>query len=364
MARFVALAEAAERYVGLDVRNEERITASARDLADECLEVERFPRCSDAEYAHPQCPVIPFEPEAAIRWTSGLDLISRQHVWVPAVSACYGLANPLPAELFTPRISTGFAVHTDPLEAVVRGVLEVIERDANAVLWLQQLPLPILDPAGLDHQVMQLVEWGRVRFMQVHLFDATSDLGVPTVYCLLCCPHDQRASRVVGAGSARDLATAAHKAILEAMSTPPLIHFTPESEDDRSPAGKRAAGDTARYLGRAEHSHAFDFLLHGPDRPAAPSRAPLPTDPLDALNVLISRLADAGMRPVAVDRTTTELADVGLSAVNVVIPDLQPMSLDPLAQFTAHPRLYDAPARMGYRALPLEELNPWPQPLG
>ena len=68
------------------------------------------------------------------------------------------------------------------------------------------------------------------------------------------------------------------------------------------------------------------------------------------------------MPAVVVDRTSGDLAEAGLTCVSVVIPDLQPMSLRPLAQFKAHPRLYDAPARMGYPVRPEDELNPWPQP--
>lgn len=68
------------------------------------------------------------------------------------------------------------------------------------------------------------------------------------------------------------------------------------------------------------------------------------------------------MPVLAVDRSHAELRSVGLTAVNVVIPDLQPMSLLPLAQFRAHPRLYRAPAAMGFPVHSEEELNPWPQP--
>lgn len=364
LARFIAIAEAAERYAGRDVLGEHRVLASAHELAGECLEPERYPRCSASEYAHPACPVVPFDPGAVIRWTSGLDLISREPTWVPSVMACYGLADTMPAERFCDRLSTGFAVHTDPVEAVVRGIFEAIERDANAVLWLQRLPLPLLDPAHLGERVAWLIEWCRLRFMEVRVFDSTTDLGVPTAFCVISAEHDRRAHRVVGAGCGRDLPGAAYKALLEALSTPTFIRFEPETAVPDSLDRMHAAGDTTRYMGRAEHGRAFDFLLSGTDRPPSVVRPPLPADPATTLAELLTRLAVAGMRPVVVDRTPGELADVGLTAVNVVIPDLQPMSLVPLAQFTAHPRLYEAPARMGYRVLPEAELNPWPQPMG
>jgi ribosomal protein S12 methylthiotransferase accessory factor len=65
---------------------------------------------------------------------------------------------------------------------------------------------------------------------------------------------------------------------------------------------------------------------------------------------------------VVVDRTTDELRRAGLTAVAAIIPDLQPMTLHPLARYLGHPRLYSAPLAMGYRSLREEEINPWPQP--
>jgi ribosomal protein S12 methylthiotransferase accessory factor len=278
--------------------------------------------------------------------------------------ACFGLADPAPAELFSPRISTGFAVHTDPVEAVVGGLLEVLERDAVAVLWLQRLRVPRLTAVELGPRVAELIEWCRLRFMDVHFFDATTDLGVPSAYCLICSEHDRRAYRVVGASADRDLASAAEKALLEALGTPMFIHHVAEDEVPQDFTAIGAAGDTARYMGLADRGAAFDFLLDEGARGPAAAPAPLAADPAVVLRDLVARLAGAGMRPVVVDRTTSELADVGLTAVNVVVADAQPMSLHPLAQFTAHPRLYEAPARMGHPVCRPEELNPWPQPLG
>ncbi|MFI6344450.1 YcaO-like family protein [Streptomyces sp. NPDC050560] len=361
-ARLVAVAESAERYAGRDLLGEERVWASADELRGDCLEPERYPRCSAEEYARPDCRLVPFDPGATIRWTETLDLLAGEPVWTPSVLACYGVTESVPAEYFACRISTGFAVHTDPVEAVVRGLLEIVERDANALLWLQRLPLPPVAPEALDAPVRSLVAWCESRFRRVRLFDATTDLGIPVVYCVVAADHDPRAHRVVGAGAARDLGSAARKALLEAIGATRYVHASGAAPAD--PALMRAAGDTTRYMGLPEHAPAFGFLLDDDTRPPAPRRPPLPRDPREALAELLRRLAAIGARPVAADRTPRELADAGLTAVSVVVPDLQPMSLEPPVQFTAHPRLYRAPARMGHRVLSRQELNPWPQPLG
>lgn len=140
VARFFAIAEASERYAASCILGEQQMWASAAELGDSCLEPHRYPQCSDRELADPSCGVTGFDPNARIRWVKGIDLASGEDVWVPAVMACFLLSDLVPAERFTYRISTGYAVHTDPIEATVRGICEVAERDANAVLWLQRLP--------------------------------------------------------------------------------------------------------------------------------------------------------------------------------------------------------------------------------
>ncbi|MEU8823595.1 YcaO-like family protein [Streptomyces sp. NPDC048636] len=361
-ARRDALAEAAERSAGFDVLEEERIWATAEELRGECLEPDRYPRCSEAEYGHPQARVVPFDPTAKIRWQRGLDLVSRCPVWVPSVMACYGLTDNVPAEKFSHQVSTGYALHTDPVVAALRGLCEVIERDAVSVVWLQRLPVPALDPALLGGNAAEMVEALRERFPRVHLFDATSDVGVPTVYSLFGAEHDTTARIGVAAGCGLTLAQAAEQAVHEAMSVHGVAHWDADEAMPGSLAETQGLGDTTRYLAQPHHASAFDFLLAGAGDLRPPRRAPLPRDPGEALDVIVDRLAGAGMRPVVVDRTPRELRGVGLTAISAVVPDLQPMGVDPLAQFKGHRRLYEAPRRMGYRSVPEAELNPLPQP--
>ncbi|GAA3782506.1 hypothetical protein GCM10022225_83550 [Plantactinospora mayteni] len=362
VARLIAIAEAAERYAAMTpIDDDEAIRASADDLAGECLEPHRYPRCSASEYAHPRCPVVPFDSTAPIRWVRGLDPVARAPIWVPAVMASYATDATTPAERFNFPISTGYAVHTDPVEAAVRGICEVVERDSIAVLWLQRLPLKPLRPNVTTDAMAGLIEWFERRFMRVHLLDATSELGVPTVYAVGAADHDSRACRFVGAGTGRTLAEAAEKALQETVGGDEHIHGTAPLDTYEDIQGE--IGETSRYMAARERAHAFDFLLGNGDGTATAGEGiRLPQDPDEALAALLDRISGAGMQVAVLDRTTQELSDVGLTAVNVVIPDLQPMSTHPWGQFKGHRRLYTAPRLMGHRVLPEEELNPWPQP--
>jgi ribosomal protein S12 methylthiotransferase accessory factor len=359
LVRLIAIAEGAERY-SAGFLGEPAVYARHADLRGAALDPASIPRCSEAELANPRCPLIAFDPDAPIRWIAGTDLATGETTWVPAVMVCYSVAGVGPAERFWYRISTGYAVHTDPVEALVRGACEVIERDAVALTWLQRLPLPTVAQSGRSPALELLLRWAERHFVQAYLFDATTDLGVPTAYCLLVAEHDPRMRQAVGAATGRTVAEAAEKALREAL------HSRVPRTDDSGPPEDFAdflnITDGARYMGRPVMAPEFAFLTDGARERVAPDRTPLPQKPTDALARIVDTLSGAGMQAIAVDRTTRELAAVGVTAVCVVIPQLQPMSLLPLAQYRAHPRLYDAPPRMGYPSRPEEELNPWPLP--
>ncbi|MER5771049.1 YcaO-like family protein [Streptomyces sp. NPDC001985] len=354
----VATAEAAERSAGYLTHERPRLAREA-ELDGPVLDMTRVPRCSEREYADPRCPVSRYDPDTPIHWSRGVDLLSGQDIWVPTVMACYGFHVHGP-ERFIAQISTGQSVHTDPHEAVLGGLMELFERDSIALTWLQKLPLPPVDPAVLTPGSREMLDWGERRFLRTLLFDATSDLGVPAVYALQIAPYDEGIRQIIGAGTGRSLGEAAERCLLELLT----IRDCYRSEKDLpGEYGDFAFLDGSRMMSLPEHADAFTFLTEDlAGRPLSAGGPALPDDPEAAVEELLARLAGAGMQVVAMDRTSRELRAAGLTAVAVVIPELQPMSLEPLAQFRGHPRLAEAPVRMGYASLPEEEQNPWPQP--
>jgi ribosomal protein S12 methylthiotransferase accessory factor len=359
-ARLIAIAEGAERYAGRGLRDKP-IFCPARELDGAVIDLDRLPRCTAHEYAQPGCPVVPVDKDAPMRWVKGVDLITLRETWLPAVMVCFGMGELSQSERFWYRVSTGHAIHTDPVEALVRAIAEVIERDANAILWLQRLPLPLVSPRLLTERCQYLIDWAERHFIETYVFDSTTDLGVPTAYCLQIAKHDAHERQLVGAGAGRGIEAASEKALLEAITIRGISRSRRALPQDFKDF---EAFDVACYMALPEQQDAFEFLTRGlARRPVSDRVGRLPAAPAEALADLVRRLADSGMHAVAADRTTRELADVGLWEVVVVIPDLQPMSLSALAQFRAHSRLYAAPGRMGYRCLTEEELNPCPQPL-
>lgn len=359
-ATIPALAEAVERHAAATFYEEQFFWHTA--IAAECrvLDLDTVPRCSDKEMADPHCSLSLAVKDKPIRWVKGLCLHTGEVVLVPAVMVYSHAGWRGPQERFWLPISTGCAAHGSYEDAVLTGLCEVVERDAISLVWRQLLPLPriVLDSVGpiaapyweLCQQANEDVEW--------HFFDATMDIGLPTIYALQVSHHHPHARTIVACSTSLTFDQALGKAIKD------LIAFKRAFQSKRVlPTDIKAFTgllDGACYMARPEHAAAFNFLLR--------SQRTVRLSQLSQGNYL-PHLADAlarfkalGMAVFAVDLTTDEAIRAGLRVVRVLIPGLQPLSLHTAAQFLGHPRLYTAPRSMGYEARQEERLNEWPQP--
>ena len=358
--RIAAMAEGAERYAGLAFLDDGSVVARADELPGPALDLTTIPRCSDQEYADATCMLRPVDLAAKIRWVAGIDAATGEDCWLPAVMAHYGRGYAADTERFWYRISTGYAVHFDPAEALLRGVCEVVERDAIAVLWQQQMPLLPLADADISEETRDLISWCRRHYLHPYLFNATTDLGVPVAFCLLVAPHDENARYIVGCAAAGSLRAASEKALCEALGSREHCHLGKPVPD--SPEEFTSVEDNIRFMALPQRADAYRFLLDGVEDRVPVRSQDLPEDPKLALRQLLDVFARKEIRVIVVDRTPPELTAIGLTAVNAVIPGLVPMSLHPFTRYRGHPRLYGLPSLMCFPSHPEKELNQWPLP--
>jgi ribosomal protein S12 methylthiotransferase accessory factor len=192
-----------------------------------------------------------------------------------------------------------------------------------------------------------------------YLFDATSDLGVPTVYGIDVA--EGSFGTAVMCAADLDPRRAVAKVLREAASGRVALSMAP-------PVGSQVedfqtVSEGASYMAKAERRGAFGFLLGSNHKRFLAEMRSLATGTAEGdLAVVVDLLDRRGMEVVVVDLTTDEAARAGLWVVRAIIPALQPLSFTHRARFLGHPRLYDAPIRMGYRSWSEAQLNPWPQP--
>ena len=365
-ARAKAYCEALERYSNYVPPRAEFVVASRAELGADALDLELFPRCSAAEYASPRNSLVPPSNQARMRWVQGRSLITGRPCWVPAIAAYLGLEYDYPGEAFMLPISTGSALAASYEQALVSAICEVVERDALMLTWLHQLPLPRIDVAefhepGFEQRVRRVVAAG----IEQIFFDATTDLGVATLYALQLAPHGDVAALVMSATRTNPLSIFS-KIIDESSSSRFAIEQLlrqPLPFDPQDFGTFRRLTDGAAYYADPRRLEAFDFLL-GHDRWRDLGELPALDDPDPAVELdrLVGIFRRRDLELVAVDLTLPSVGEAGFRAVKVVAPQLLPLATDHNCRFLDTPRLYEAPARMGYEARRPDQLNPWPQP--
>ncbi|GLF97394.1 YcaO-like family protein [Streptomyces yaizuensis] len=364
-ARLISVAEALERYSTCAWDDDEMVVAAENDLTEEYVSPSRWPRCSPAELARDECSMAPYDPSVPIRWVRAWSLTRRVPVLVPAISVYLHMPYHSRSERFTRGITTGAAVHSDVRAAVLNGLLEVVERDAIALVWLQRLRLPelIVDPDRLDPATRAYHRAGTSTDLRVRLFDATTDLGVPVIYAVQLADADPTLAQIVAATCEVRPEQALAKVYRELASLRVALRGYVAAFADREPDPAKVS-----VVGGAVHNAAparrgvFDFLLDG-ERPTygidGMPGLPAGADPLDTV---VSRLAARGAEVLVADITTDEARQVGMRAVKVLVPEAMPVSFVHAERFLGTPRLYDAPRAMGHPSHAEDAVNPEHQP--
>ena len=361
-ARTSALCEAIERYSGVYHGDEYTIEDSFDGLGDRAIHPNACMLFSDAQYRgraawNDRLPHFchrvpePFDPAARIAWSPLWSLTERRFKYLPA-AYCY-FAYEGPGAAFCRADSNGNAAGNTPEEAILQGLLELVERDALAIWWYNRARRPAVDLDALDDPYFEALrrhygELGR----ELWLLDVTTDLNIPVVAAVSRSIDSHRENIILGFGAHIDPKIAATRALTE------LNQILPSAEAPQSirrHAGRsREAASFMDWLARAAVAN-HPYLAPDPSGPAMRLEE-VPSFPslLAAIEYILERAHAGGIEVLVQDQTRP---DIGLHVVKVVAPGLRHHW-----KRLAPGRLYETPVRMGWQPRALDEphLNPVP----
>lgn len=332
-ARTGALCEALERYSGVFRGDEPVVRAAFRDLGEEAIHPHACLGISGRQYrereewnrAAPRILWIPepFDEAAETGWVQAWSLTAERRRQVPAALCYYGYRHG--GNDFGRSDSNGAAAGTCLEDAVLQGLLELVERDAAGIWWYGRVQRPAVPPDTPFVQATMREHAARGR--RLWLLDLTTDLGIPV--CAAVSVGAGPESLHLGFGAHLDPAIAVTRAVTEANQ---LLAV---------PRKSRLYGELA------------DWTFLEPHGSGELSTAIMPSDDLkrDVL-ACVDVLRHHGLETIVLDQTRE---DVGLPVVKVIVPGLRHFR----PRF-AQGRLYDVPRRLGWVERPLceEELNP------
>jgi len=273
--------------------------------------------------------------------------------WLPARRLVDGAATILPADLCLRRppspdaahaaapLSIGCAAAPTLEEAVLGGLLELVERDAAALWWHGGQPaaaLPLDGAASLQaSELLREIRRGSDR-RATWLLDVTTGIGIP---CVAALSVDRDGRRIAcGLAAALSPDRAACSAIRE-MCQYELGYHLIDVKRHANPDHELSEQEIEQLRRGAEILPDTQPLLH----PAlGPRRHPVAgeLDPAEAVDWIVTRLQAAGFQARFADLTRAEF---GIPVAKVVVPGLQ---LDPSDAVT--PRLRAAMQRNGVAA--------------
>ncbi|MFB7909114.1 TOMM precursor leader peptide-binding protein [Kitasatospora sp. NPDC056076] len=386
-SRATAVAEALERLGGQwPWGKRTTVRGSYADLAGDALDPRSLGLLAPERYREPDCAYQPFTEDAVVDWVWAYSFVRARPVLVPETHAYYRTrfqprARPDDRrdKPFTFEISNGCALGGCVEEAILHGILEVVERDAFLMTWYARMPVPEVDLARApDPRIRVLADRIERTGCRVRAFDITLTEGIRAFWVLAqdTTGDDTRPKVVCTSGSALDPVAAVLTALGELA---PIV----EQEQARYPAeaerARRMAADpelvrimTDHSLGNAtpEALDRWSFLLDGDrltgwDEVIARNPWPLHTDLRDDLTEAVDRMLAGGMDVVVVDQTSPLHEAAGLTCVKVIAPGALSMTFGHRnRRTTGLSRPLEVPYRLGHAPHPLTEadLNPHPHP--
>ncbi|MET9935166.1 TOMM precursor leader peptide-binding protein, partial [Streptomyces sp. NPDC006324] len=368
-SRRLAFLEGLERYAGTRRRTGRAPVVAPYDaLGDEAVDPAACGLYAPETYRDDPM-VRPFDPARPIPWERGWSLRDGRPVLVPSRLVHYSV--PTADDDFVFECSNGCAIGGCLEEAVLGGLLELVERDSFLNGWYGAARLPRIGLATVGGPtVAAMVERAALQGYDVHAFDNRIDLAVPAVTVVGVRRDGGPGTLSFAAAASLDPRSAVEGALSEVLSYIP--HLARQTAERRTEL-EAMADDFSLVRHLKDHPQ-----LYGLPRMAAYARAylepsearpfgevygewedggrPRTGDLRDDAAAVVDELARAGHDVVVVDQTTPEQERAGLRTVATVVPGLLPIDFGWNRQRALlMPRLRTALHRGGHRSRDLTE---------
>ena len=356
-AMTAALAEALERYIWSEVDDYFRspFTSTAHKAATKnAVGVDRFVGFSSEIRAHDK--KLQLNPEAQYTWIRGYSWVSRTRVYIPAqiVSAAYFRAMRKKTEpIIRFPITTGLATWPTREGTVLSGALEIIERDAFMIMWLNQLTLPRIAWTGLrqyeslDYLLRKCAQYR----LTPHLIDLITDAPARAACVVVEDKSDEGPPITVGLKAGTSLAHAAEGALLEALRARRTARFKKRQNKwvpDTKPADVHQ-WQRVLYWSEKERYKNLSFLYAGSVQEYSKAAWENETKE-EHLSRIIDWCRGAGYECASVDLGQSAKNPTPWHIAMVVIPELQPMHHSEQHPYTDGIRVQAIPQKFGYTA--------------
>jgi ribosomal protein S12 methylthiotransferase accessory factor len=352
-ALLATLAEAQERYLWRNARDTIHTLQSTELLLQEPhIPLDQFAGFSPLQRRkHSELSI---DTSTSFEWINTLSLTEQKEKYIPlqTASATYNRSEPL----IRPVVTTGLATHETRERAILAGVLEIIERDAYMITWLNQLipnRIDIGTIARTDEELETLIEECARYHLEVDVVRLVTDAPAYCVAAILTDKTIVGPKIVLGLGCHTQKARAVSHSIAEALRIRHNLRvywmkkYTPESI---TPHHIHHV-ERAVYWLTEERAHRLSFLTQGPQQPLEDE--PWEYESTDQhLHRVVTWCKERHYDLLVANLGTSSHNVTPWHIYSVVLPQLQPMHLSERFPCTYGKRLTNVPKLCGYTPAP------------
>lgn len=332
-----ALCESVERHAVQYRGDEPKIFSSALDMNVQavlphelaCFSEKQYQQFSDQ--GHPDSgashAVKKYHGDIPLNWTPAWSLADGQPYYIP-LTYCYA-NTPFEEACFCRFNSNGCAAGNTLEEAILQGLLELVERDAIAVWWYNKIIRPQVELDMLSEKNTRLLHQTLADEWDYWVLDITHDFQIPVMVAVA--KHKKNKTYRLGFGCHIHPVLACQRSLTELCQLIAIKN---------------------RGVAVFDFDHIVDepFLLPKDNAPAKKQSDFILVEHSDIRNDIFycaKKAADLGLKTLVVDYTRP---DIPIHTARVIIPGLCHI----WPQF-GNIRLYSVPVSMGWNSAPLSE---------
>ncbi len=361
---YAGLLEGIERYGGIVPRGKHvHVVDSYERLAPDALDPRTCGMYPEEFYRKNTAMFQPFDPERAMTWVWGYSFGGQRALLVPE-QLVYYMSQRNNTAKFVQDSSNGCATGSCMEEAILYGLLELIERDAFLLTWYAQLAPGRIDPrSSRRRETLFTLERIERQGYDLYLFDTRMDVCIPSMVAIARRKEAGLGNLIVAAGSGMDPEDALQGALCEVASYVSNVGARIEGrvEDLRAMVQDYSKvttlTDHATLYALPEMGDRIDFLFQGQAVRVLEEayrdwyeQHPRSYDLRDDLLFCIEHMQRLGMDVIVVDQTAPEQASSGLKTACVIVPGLLPIDFGwGRDRALSLPRLRTVPRTAGFR---------------
>ncbi len=356
-----ALGENVERWLWFNadlMQKTETVMGTFKELKDKALDPFSFSGFTSEQRKNHREKLF-FDENTSFTWIATHSLTEKKmEVYCPLQLISAKHLKELEEPKIRWSVTTGLATGPTLDDAILAGILEIIERDAFMINYLNKLSPPqynLEQVRTLDENIDSILKQCERYNLKPYILQLVTDFPVTVALTILYDPSGKGPSITVGARASFNT----KKAIIDSITEAFIVRFYAKKEKRKDVSVKNMGRvERISYWAHKANLQDITFMIEGEVIPTSFENKSGTVK--EQLQTLTTVLKEKKYNAVYIELTTKSTRNLPIHSVMTIIPQLQPLHLYESIPCIGGKRLKSVPEKMGFESA--KSLNTIPHP--